>query len=83
MTLQTSYLRQKNFCMVEAACDNPDQRMIQDASQFCSSLAMLSYRLAATPFKIVYYGAWVWSIASWVPIVATLAFFLAGSFAQK
>ena len=64
-------------------CDNPDQRMVQDAHQFCSIVADLFRTLAATPFKVVFYSVWMGSITSWPALLAVYGFFVAGAFIQR
>ena len=82
-SLTVSYLRDSTFYDLETRCDNPDQRMVQDASQLCSSLGLLAYKAAATPFKIAYYSIWVWSFASWLPLLVAMLFFVVGAFTER
>ena len=71
------------FFAMGKECDNPDQRMVQDAYQFCSIVADLFRTLAATPFKVVFYSAWMGSITSWPALLAVYGFFVAGASIQR
>lgn len=56
-SLQKQYLSKPGLHGLAAKYDNPDQRMVQDASQFCELAASMAAKLAATPFKLAYYSA--------------------------
>lgn len=74
-SLQLRYMSGGAYLAVAARCDNPDQRIVQDVSQFCDALAFIVRSLAATPFKVVFYACWVGRIASWqVPLIVAVFF---------
>ena len=81
--MQSTYLEDNTFYKLGSECDNPDQRMVQDAARLCSGLGNLAYKLAAAPFKVIYYSIWVWSFASWIPLLVALAFFIIGAIAER
>lgn len=48
------YTDQQNFYWLQNL-DNPDQRIAQDLSQWCTAIAKILKDLAAVPYGIVYY----------------------------
>ena len=71
------------FYHLHSRVDNPDQRIIQDVAQFCSLAGDVAAKLAATPFKVVFYSVWMCSITSWPALLAVYGFFVLGACLQR
>lgn len=81
--LQSQYLCGNIFFHIQTKLDNLDQRIIQDVAQFCSLAGQAAAKLAATPFKVVFYSIWMGSITSWPALLAVYAFFILGACFQR
>lgn len=81
--LQTGYMTGRTFYFMQSRVDNPDQRIVQDVAQFCSLAGDIAAKLAATPFKVVFYSAWMGSITSWPALLAVYGFFILGACLQR
>ena len=81
--MQTGYMTGRAFYHIQTKVDNPDQRMVQDVSQFCSLAGDIAAKLAATPFKVVFYSVWMGSITSWPALLAVYGFFILGATLQR
>ena len=81
--MQTGYMTGRVFYHIQNSIDNPDQRMVQDVSQFCSLSGDMAAKLAATPFKVVFYSFWMGSIISWPALLAVYSFFILGASLQR
>ncbi|KAL2653552.1 hypothetical protein R1flu_021680 [Riccia fluitans] len=56
--------------------DNPDERLTNEVSSFCQTLAELMMKTIASPLMILYYTWWVWYHVGWIgPVVIYIFFF--------
>ncbi len=74
--LQDDYCSGDRFYSIEGVIDNPDQRIIQDAAEFCAAFGSVVTVFIAAPFKVAFYTWWMVSIMSWMPVGAVYAFFV-------
>ena len=63
--------------------DNCDQRMTSEVARLCSMMAMVMNTVAASPFKILYYGYVTSTYTGVGPFVVIVVFFVGSVFAQK
>jgi ABC-type uncharacterized transport system fused permease/ATPase subunit len=63
--------------------DNCDQRMTSEVARLCSMMALVMNTVAASPFKILYYGYVTSTYTGLGPFVVIVVFFVGSVFAQK
>ena len=79
--IQRAYFRGKSSYDVIngigcTGCDNPDQRIVQDAQKFTSLSAKLIARLIPLPVVIIYYTWFLWSVYGWLAPMLCYGYFL-------
>ncbi len=63
--LHERYLHARRFHAInQSRVDNPDQRVVQDATMLCTNLATI-LKSVAVPFVIVFYTWRVWALLGW------------------
>ncbi|KAL3685457.1 hypothetical protein R1sor_003479 [Riccia sorocarpa] len=58
--------------------DNPDERLTNEVSNFCQTLAELMIKTIASPLMILYYTWWVWYHVGWIGPAVIYTFFFFG-----
>ncbi|CAL8138180.1 unnamed protein product [Orchesella dallaii] len=69
--------------VLDKAIDNPDQRMTQDISKFCSTYCEVLPKLLVSPFTIGYYCYQGYQRSGWQGPVGCFGFFLAATCLNK
>ena len=81
--LQQQCGHRNGYLWLRHACDNLDQRLLQDVQGLCHSLGQILPVMAAAPFKVVFYSVWVAELTSRTSLAGLYAFFLFGAAVQR
>jgi ATP-binding cassette subfamily D (ALD) protein 4 len=80
--LHECYFRKRTYYKVQhvecSSCDNPDQRITQDADNFTTSLAQICSTCLSAPLIIVLYAFFSFRSIAWYAPVIVLVYFLVG-----